>query len=151
MRRNFISGNQGDGIRLTAGAFSNTVEGNSIGTDVGGSIPLGNLGDGIEIDNNTSNTIGGTNNTIGGTAAGAGNIIRNNDGNGINLTAGALGNLVQGNSIRNSGRDGLALAGMTTTNNTIGGAAAGAPQLHHRERRKRDQSQRLCLGKPAAG
>ena len=47
----------------------NVVAGNLIGTDVTGTVALGNSGQGVEID------AGSFNNTIGDTAAGAGNVI----------------------------------------------------------------------------
>ena len=123
---NVISANFGYGIVLSMGASSNAIQGNFIGTDTTGSIALGNSRDGIEVVNSANNTIGGISNTKLATIGGAGNIIANNSGNGITLTAGASANLVQGNSITSSSRDGLALTGIGTTNNVIGGTEAGA-------------------------
>jgi len=93
---NVISGNTGIGLDL--GNVSNDlVQGNFIGTDLGGTIQLGNNGtspnqDGILI-------TGGGNNTIGGTAAGEGNTIAFNTGPGVQVGQSA-GDATTGNSIR---------------------------------------------------
>src|SRR6267143_6378760 len=55
--RNVISGNTDLGICL-AYSPGNTVQGNLIGTDVSGSVRLGNARDGISIDHSSDNTIG---------------------------------------------------------------------------------------------
>jgi hypothetical protein len=96
---NLISGNSVDGINLGRSESNNTVQGNFIGTDVTGTKPLPNGGNGILIAGS-----GGVNNLIGGTAAGAGNIIAFN-GTGTNGGAGLYvyftntGNAILGNSI----------------------------------------------------
>ena len=59
------------------------VEGNSIGTDVTGTIALANGGDGVDLSSAPPNTIGGT-------AAGAGNVISGNAQAGIQITAGSF-------------------------------------------------------------
>ena len=77
--RNIISGN-GGGIGINgAGTDSNTVVGNYIGTDITGTIDLGNSGDGIAITN------GAQHNTIGGPNPGEMNIISGNGGAGIRI------------------------------------------------------------------
>ena len=119
--RNIISGNTGTGI--IDGSDGTLVQGNYIGTDVTGTIALGNGSAGIQIP--------GTNTTIGGTTPGAGNIISAN-ASGLYLQRG--GNLVQGNYI---GTDvtGTVPLGNTTgvfipgPNNTIGGTTAGARNI----------------------
>jgi hypothetical protein len=81
-QRNIISGNDGDGIRITGPASDgNTVQGNYIGTDVSGALDVGNSGDGIRIrDRADNNLIGGTTGTTeGGPCTGACNIIAFND------------------------------------------------------------------------
>ena len=71
----------------------NAVQGNYIGTDVTGSVDLGNSLRGVVI-------FGASNNTIGGGESGAGNVISGNDEVGILIwMAGAFGNRVQGNYI----------------------------------------------------
>jgi parallel beta-helix repeat protein len=82
---NLVSGNDNDGIRIipAAGALMgaplyNRVEGNLIGTDAAGTAALANVGDGVEIRDSNSSTIGGT-------AQGAGNVISANDGAGVRV------------------------------------------------------------------
>jgi parallel beta-helix repeat protein len=92
--RNVISGNGGDGIRITDFATTNFVLGNYIGTDAGGATKLGNLQDGVEVTDEAGNT------TIGGATAAARNVISGNLGSGITLSVGSgVGNTVQGNFI----------------------------------------------------
>jgi titin len=124
--RNIISGNNGFGIRL-GGAVTNNgsvVAGNYIGTNVDGSMALGNTQDGIIIE--YSGTI------IGG--SGAGNVIAGNGRYGVYLFGRygpVTGTRVQGNFIgTNADRahlgnasDGIALAG--AFDSTLGGTAAG--------------------------
>ena len=91
-RFNVISGNVQGGIEL-GGQGSNLVAGNLIGTDISGTVALGNGGDGIDV-------VGTASNTIGGTASGAGNLISANARDGISISAGASGgNDVFGNVI----------------------------------------------------
>ncbi|MCI0618095.1 FG-GAP-like repeat-containing protein [bacterium] len=121
--RNLISGNNGFSAIIIEGAAStgNQILGNYIGTDITGTIALGNSGNGIEIDS--------PNNTVGGAAAGSINIISGNIV-GIRLsTVEATGNLIQGNYI---GTDvsGLLDVGNGTgvsinaNNNTVGGTTS---------------------------
>ena len=127
---NVISGNGGHGIKLADDATdSNVIQGNLIGTDVNGTVDLGNSYKGIFIKN-------GDNNTIGGTATGAGNLISGNGHDGIELEAGASGNVVQGNKIGTdingtadlgNGDRGIELD--DAPDNTIGGTATGAGNL----------------------
>jgi titin len=121
---NVLSGNT-TGVYLASGATGTLVQGNDIGTDVTGSVKIGNTSYGIYL-----NGSGG--NTIGGTAAGAGNVISGN-GTGVFLNgAGATNNLLQGNYIgtNSSGAAlGNSLVGVSlssASNNTIGGTAGGA-------------------------
>jgi hypothetical protein len=110
-------------------ATGNLVQGNHIGTDVDGELPLGN-GGGVQIQD-------AANNTVGGTAPGAGNLIAANDGSGVAIiqfdpASPASGNLVQGNRIgvKASGTEALGnLGGVViadAADNTIGGIAEGA-------------------------
>ncbi len=132
--RNIISGNNGNGIQITADG--NLVQGNYIGVDVTGAARLGNgkpsldTGDGVFIN-------GAATNTIGGTAAGAGNVISSNVSEGIEIIDGAsTGNVVQGNFIGTdltgtvplgNGKDGILLN--AAKNTTVGGTASGARNI----------------------
>jgi len=66
--RNVISGNQEIGIYLYNNTSTTLIQGNYVGTDVAGSVDLGNGIDGIGSSDSP-------NNTIGGTVPGAGNLI----------------------------------------------------------------------------
>lgn len=88
---NLISGNDEAGIELRFGP-NNRIEGNLIGTDVTGTLDLGNGGSGILI------VPGGTQNTIGGTVPGAGNLISGNGECGLSFVGGSE-NHVEGNLI----------------------------------------------------
>lgn len=89
---NTISGN-GVGIRLTDGATRTEIIGNTIGLDSSRQLAIGNVNDGIFLDNSGDNLIGDT------TARG-GNIIVANGGNGIFLLdTRATNNRIVGNSI----------------------------------------------------
>jgi CSLREA domain-containing protein len=102
-RRNVISGNGEDGIRLTgAGTTQNIIAGNYIGVAADGSTPLPNGHHGVLLDN----AIG--HNTIGGTAAGAGNLIAHNGRNGIFVATGT-GHPLLGNAIHSNGGLGIDL------------------------------------------
>ena len=127
---NIISSNRTDGIFIhNPGSTGNIVQGNAIGTnfqsDTSGN--LANLIDGIEIN-------GASGNTVGGTAAGDGNVIARNNGNGISIRGpNASGNTVLGNFIGTDSLgdgllgnlvDGIFIDG--ATNNFIGGTTPGA-------------------------
>ena len=74
---NIISSNLGDGILFERDIeHENLIQGNSIGTDQTGTIPLGNGRDGVEV-SNPSNTIGG--------GASAANTIAYNGGAGVDI------------------------------------------------------------------
>jgi CSLREA domain-containing protein len=100
---NLISGNDSNGVQIQ-GSEATQVQGNSIGTDVTGTVDLGNTGDGVFI-------VSASDNTIGGTDAGAGNVISGNDANGVEIiNASSTMNQVQGNSIGTQA-DGLSALG----------------------------------------
>ncbi len=123
--RNVISANGTANIRIFGGGI--TVQGNYIGTDIAGGAPLWPTTYGVSLWGSGSGT------TIGGTVAGAGNLI---SGNSIGIDiAGHSGNLVQGNRI---GTDAAGIYDIPNdtgvviragSNNTIGGAVAGAGNL----------------------
>jgi hypothetical protein len=56
--RNVISGNAGDGVRITVNAHHNYVDGNFIGLDASGLAVLGNAQSGVAITNAYANSIG---------------------------------------------------------------------------------------------
>ncbi len=94
----------------------NLVEGNYVGTDITGTVGLGNGQEGILIQDAASNTIGGT-------TAGAGNVLSGNRSYGLYLVdTGTSGNVVAGNLV------GTAVTGSAALGNAINGVylAAGA-------------------------
>ncbi len=87
---NLISGNHSSGLRIYG--YDNTIQGNLIGTDVTGTLGLGNEGSGLYILYNQ--------NVIGGATPAARNIISDNKNCGIDLSdSGASGTIIQGNYI----------------------------------------------------
>ena len=120
--RNVISDNGWvSGILMDYGTSNTLVAGNYIGTDLSGSVAVGNLLDGIDV-------IGSSNNTIGGTVAAVHNVISGNLLNAITIEDAvnffgyygtATGNVVDGNYI------GTTVSGSSSLpNNTGGGSAA---------------------------
>jgi hypothetical protein len=99
--RNIFSGNGNrGGIIDSPSATGNLVQGNFIGTDVTGTVNLGNANAGIFALN------GSGFNTLGGTAAGAGNTIWFNGGPGVQVGSSVsdiTGLSILGNSIYNNG------------------------------------------------
>ncbi|MDB9514810.1 hypothetical protein PN499_26770 [Kamptonema animale CS-326] len=88
--RNIISSNGSQAIQINgATATSNSVQGNYIGTDVTGTVDLGNTSNGVLILGGASNNFIGSNGD-GVNDAAEGNLIANNDrqGNTINTTNG---------------------------------------------------------------
>ena len=131
--RNVISGNTNPAVALNAGASNNFVQGNFIGTDLTGSVALGNSGNDIV-------TLDSPNNTIGGTAAGAGNLIAGNlDSDFASVGLGfpaSTGNLVQGNFVGTDITGTIDLGGASISvyiaegsGNTIGGTTPAAANL----------------------
>ncbi|MCA9063345.1 MAG: DUF4347 domain-containing protein, partial [Planctomycetaceae bacterium] len=111
-----------DGI--SAGGGGQTIVGNYLGTDVTGTIAMGNGQDGIQVSSN--------NNVIGGTTTADRNIIGGNASVGIRLANGSSSNIVQGNLVGvGAGGEQLGnLIGLTfgftgAANNLVGGTAAG--------------------------
>jgi hypothetical protein len=118
--RNLISGNVGPGVNTGTGT-GNTVQGNLIGTDVTGTLALGNTDRGVFVN--------GSNNIVGGTTVAARNIISAN-GRGVDLFGGS-NNTVQGNFIGTDVTGTIALSNPNvgldvngTSNNVIGGLTA---------------------------
>ena len=132
--RNIISGNEFDGVlivRNTTAVSGTVVEGNYIGTDLGGTLDVGNGRYGVLLSG------GATNNRIGGTAAASKNVIAGNTQEGVRIeSATSTGNLVQGNYIGANaagtgalGNGGMGVLILTATGNTIGGGSAGARNI----------------------
>lgn len=91
-----ISGNEDDGIVIRAfidglNSNANLVMANKIGTDVTGSLPIGNTSSGIRID-------GANNNRIGSTIVGTENLIAHNGLDGITIED-SINNAIIANSI----------------------------------------------------
>ncbi len=131
--RNVISGNTSPAVALNAGASYNFVQGNFIGTDLTGTVALGNSGNDIV-------TLDSPNNTIGGTAAGAGNLISGNlDSDFASVGLGfpsSTGNLVQGNFVGTDITGTIDMGGASIgvyiaegSTNTIGGTTPSAANL----------------------
>ncbi|MDB5353523.1 MAG: Cna domain protein [Planctomycetota bacterium] len=123
--RNVISGNTGPGVSITGATSSgNAIQGNIIGTDLGGTVAIRNA-NGIVI------ASGASNNTIGGAIVAARNVISGNTGVGVLVTdTGSAGNSMQGNYIglTSSGTAGLGNAigvelASGATGNSIGGSS----------------------------
>jgi uncharacterized repeat protein (TIGR01451 family)/CSLREA domain-containing protein len=122
---NVISGNTKNGVEIAdAGTTGNIVRGNFIGTDVSGTVALGNLADGVLIRN------GASNNVIGGIAAGEGNVIAHNKLNGVDVFQASVRNTIRGNRIHNNTYLGIDLGGTgTVTANDAGDGDSGPNDL----------------------
>ncbi len=101
------------------GNGGNIIEGNYIGTDVTGTVYLGNYGHGVQVNSGSSD------NTIGGATEAYRNLICGNPWAGIWIAS--SGNIVQGNYINGPTQltsiYGVVIYG--ADNNTIGGTASG--------------------------
>lgn len=116
--RNLIA----NGLWLSAGAATNTVQGNYIGTDTSGNIGIGFISGGqvtaaLTVEDSPNNRIGiATGTTLGGACTGGCNLISGNNLDGVRITgAGSTGNRVDYNYI------GLNAAGTAALRN-LGGA-----------------------------
>jgi Ca2+-binding RTX toxin-like protein len=113
------------GVELDgADTANNIVAGNFIGTDLTGTLDLGNTGPGVLVDD------GAHDNTIGGIVAGAGNLIRFNFLDGVVVDNGSVNNAILGNSIFNNGRA-IDLSDDGDTDNDAGDADAGENNLQN--------------------
>lgn len=135
-----------DGARTVAGGSRNVVRGNFIGTSPAGTAvsadypfsAAGNLNGGVMIDSGGFKPDGtrGTahDNVVGGTTPAARNVISGNASFGVRISQNigtATGNQVQGNYIGTNAAGTAALGNgsgvfLTSTNNLVGGAVAGA-------------------------
>lgn len=130
--RNIISGNDDDGVQLSGTNTSNNVVlGNYVGTDLGGTLSLGNTSNGITLES------GATSNTIGGTADGAGNLVAFSGSDGVRVQdITSAGNSILRNSIHSNTDSGIDLVGGTedafgVTANDAGDADTGANNLQN--------------------
>jgi hypothetical protein len=135
---NLISNNTGNGVLITdAGTNNNVVQGNLIGTDATGLVPLGNDAEGVRIDNGAANNlIGGRSVVTNGKLGGAGNVITDNDYYGITIargsSTGSNGNVIEGNFIGTDITGNAAVGNhcggiriVESSSNTVGGTTAG--------------------------
>lgn len=124
--RNVISQNNNDGIEaLGVGATGNSILGNFIGTDPGGTLDKGNASEGVFLNNAPGNHIGGG-------SAGAGNLISGNNSSGILVSGTASSNnVVSGNRIGTDATGTLALGnnthGVAISSGTPSGNQIGSP------------------------
>ncbi len=125
---NLISGNTGSGISVSGGAAGTIIQDNAIGVAADGATPLGNQGDGINLDDAPSTLIGGTD-------FGQGNVIAANIECGIATSGQTAGLLVAGNAIGTDSSGVLKLGNLEggvslgSSSNTIGGTTSGASNL----------------------
>jgi uncharacterized repeat protein (TIGR01451 family) len=122
--RNLVSGNDGFGIVLEAGASESLVTGNRIGVNsTGGALPNGAAGI----------IIAGDHNRIGGTSPSEANIIANNLDAGV-VVASGIDNPIRGNSIYGNGgspANGIDLGRNGLTPNDAEDADVGANNLQN--------------------
>jgi hypothetical protein len=122
---NVIAANSPGGIDIEA-ATGSFIQGNDIGTDLTGTLALGNQGPGI--------LLSASNVTVGGTDPGAGNVIAFNATSGFPggvLMLSGTGNAIRGNSIHDNFRLGIDLGGDGVTANDLDDADAGADNLQN--------------------
>jgi hypothetical protein len=106
-QRNVISGNTGPGLQLTGDASGTTVQGNFIGVDTLGTTAIPNGGGGVSV-------LATPGVLLGGSAAGEGNVISGNVGNGV-LFDDSRNAVLEGNII------GLDVTGTVDLGNTLSG------------------------------
>lgn len=123
--RNIVSGNQ-TGIGIND--VNITVQGNYVGTDASGILPLGNTLNGID-----ASAISSGDSVIGGDVAGAGNLVAFNLGNGIRISEqwAAKGIAIRSNSIFQNGLLGIDLGASGMTPNDAVDADMGANNLQN--------------------
>jgi flagellar hook assembly protein FlgD len=111
---------QGNGIHLNQPGW-NTVEGNFVGTDISGSVDLGNGGAGIGVLYSSNNTIGGitpeTRNVLSGNASG---VSLSDEATHNHVLGNYMGTNSTGTSAIGNVFDGI-WVGHTSSDNTVGG------------------------------
>ncbi|WP_435015990.1 hypothetical protein TA3x_003548 [Tundrisphaera sp. TA3] len=119
--RNIISGNGGSGIKIDVSG-PNLIVGNYIGTDRTGRNAIGNVLDGIQINDSSSITIGGADPSARNILSGNGT---NGEGAGVNIDGvGSRNNAILGNYI-GVDRDGNGDLGNTLIGVFVGAGASG--------------------------
>lgn len=124
--RNVISGNTLGGVILRGS--SNTIKGNFIGTNPGGTAAIGNGSLGIR-------AIAASNSTIGGTTAADGNVISGNGHDGIALDADTSAITIKANLIGTNATGTVVVPnvgsgiGLGGSNHIVGGTTAGERNL----------------------
>ena len=126
--RNLISGNQGGGVGIAAGAADNAVMGNLIGTRASGTGALTNLGNGVSIDG------GASDNLVGGTLPESANTIAFNGGGVVVLRDDSTGNGILRNSMFSNDHAGIDLGGDGATPDDPGDGDAGPNNLQNKPR-----------------
>jgi len=118
-----------DAIRLEDGSGS-TIAGNFLGTDASGKIALGNVGNGVHMEDSA-------NNLVGGIKPAARNILSGNHHEGVEVEESlSTGNRIQGNFIGTDASGTVALPNLdegveidAAAHNLVGGTAPGAGNL----------------------
>jgi hypothetical protein len=122
--RNLISANGGNGVVLDD-SRNNDVVGNYIGTDITGLVDFGNGGHGVNLRNDSDQ------NRVGGAAAGSGNLISENDMDGVAIDATSDRITILGNSIHSNGGLGIDLTDDDVTANEPQDLDTGANDLQN--------------------
>ncbi|HKS35570.1 MAG TPA: DUF6531 domain-containing protein, partial [Verrucomicrobiae bacterium] len=123
--RNLISGNGQSGVRVEgATARGNVIYGNFIGTDLNGTMDLGNSVEGVLFITAASF------NTVGGTNTGEANVIALNDGDGVSVSAGT-NNAIRANAIFGNTGLGIDVGVNGVTANDAGDPDTGANHLQN--------------------
>jgi hypothetical protein len=124
--RNIISGNGADGVEISG--KGSKVQGNFIGTDITGTLALGNGTGGVTADNNV--LIGGTvpqaRNVISGNADFRDNLFIGFRGPGVTVQGNYIGLDITGTRAVNTRSIGISVSG---NNNLIGGTVPGAQNV----------------------
>ncbi len=147
---NLISGNEGDGVRITgADTTSTLVAGNRIGTDFNVTSALANSGSGVSVqDQATNTTIGGPTTTPG---LAPGNIISGNRAGGVRIARASnvivAGNLIgtEGNGIEPIANSAGGVSLIEASGNIIGGSPSQANIISG------NQGDGVLIGKESSG
>ncbi len=117
---NVISSNLGNGITILAASNGNTIIGNLIGTDSGGSTIVAGQNTGIWIEDSANNNIGQDTDS--------GNTIKGNSSIGIRIAgAAAIGNVIAGNRILDNSGQGVLIEN-AANGNVVGAVNDGATE-----------------------